>query len=430
MRFLDHLIDSIRNAAAYNRMYEISPACILWTDKDREWQPVIDILRNEMPELFILGEYQSEKRTGPAIWLRCVLSNVIEASVIPAGTIPVIYLPGFSRQELKPVDNCPDELKILAPYQYLGAVWSQVNNKDWTVMDMLRSAQGGLGLDVLQNSETVNALKITLPALLYTEVSSLQGKQLNADSLYSLLLKDEDKSFLEWLNKGEAFKRETETTILQAITAKVKAKYDFDIETGGILTAVENFANRKGAWLTLWERFCESPNRYPNIPAQIRKCSLPPSDSLFSDAEGEFDGWPQWNDNQETALRHELLSLAGIMPDKARKNVLQLEKEHRNRRNLVWKELGESPLAVSLEYLALIAELTQKKLNAGTIEDIVKGYTDFGYRIDDAVLKSFENLEKPADVLSVSTAINAVYKPGWKNARSTFKPSCRVTPIP
>jgi hypothetical protein len=404
MRFIDHLIDSIYRAAVHNRICETAPACILWPDQEKQWQGVIDIQQKEIPEIFILGDYKPEERTGPAIWLRCVLANSINGISIPPGHIPIIYLPGFSSLELKPVDTCPEEIKILCSYQYLGVVWSQITSKDWTAFDLLKSNQGGLALTVSEDDETHNALRISLRTLLYTLVSSLQNRQLNADFFYSLLSKDTDRSFLEWFDRGEDFKKQTEANSWKAITAKVKEKYSFDIETEGLLSAVENFADRKGQWRSLWERFCESPKRYPNIPSRIRKCQLPQTGD-------DFDGWPQWNENKEKLLRNELLSLSGTTADSAREKILNLEDEHKKRRNLVWKELGESPLAVSLEYLAILARLTQQGLNGGTLEDIVKGYEAYGYKADEAVLKSLENLEGHQAYQAVAAAINAIYKP-------------------
>jgi hypothetical protein len=412
MRFLDHLIDSIRGAASYNRMYEAAPVCILWPDKEKQWLGLIDILQKEIPEIFILGDYKPEEKTGPAIWLRCVLGNSINGIGIFPGHIPIIYLPGFSRLELKPVDNCPDEIKILCPYQYLGVIWSQITGKDWTALDLLKSSQGGLALNVSEDGET--ALRISLRTLLYAPVSSLQNRQLNADFFYSLLSKDTDRSFLEWLDMGEVFKKQTEANVWKAITAKVKEKYNFDIEAEGILSAAENFANRKGHWRSLWERFCESPRRYPNIPSRIRKCRLPQTGD-------DFDGWPQWNENQESLLQNELLSLIGATADSAREKLLKLEDGHKKRRNLVWKELGESPLAVSLEHLALLACFTQKGLNGGNIKDIVKGYEEYGYKADEAVLRSLENIESYEAYQAVVTAINATYKPWLEDSALHFQ---------
>jgi hypothetical protein len=159
MKLIEFFVDSLRGAARNIPQYEEQPRCILWPDKEKQWESVLDILQKEIPELFILGFYKPEKRQGPAIWMRCVLSGAIPSISIPSGHIPIIYLPGFSRRELKPVDKCPGELKILVSYQYLGVIWSQVNNKDWTVLALLQSSQGRLNLDVRQDNETKKAIQ-------------------------------------------------------------------------------------------------------------------------------------------------------------------------------------------------------------------------------------------------------------------------------
>jgi hypothetical protein len=186
-------------------------------------------------------------------------------------------------------------------------------------------------------------------------------KQLNAEYFYSLLSKDTDRSFLEWLDVGEDFKNQTEANIWMAITAKVKEKYNFDIETEGILSAAENFANRKGQWRALWERFSESPKRYPNIPSRIRNCQIPQTGD-------DFDGWPQWNEDQEKLLQDELLSLISKAADSARERILKLEDEHKMRRNLVWKELGESPWRFLLHIWRFSPALHKKDLMAETLK--------------------------------------------------------------
>ena len=41
--------------------------------------------------------------------------------------LPVIYLPGVSRQDLRAVETCPDHLKPIVELQYRGVIWSQIN---------------------------------------------------------------------------------------------------------------------------------------------------------------------------------------------------------------------------------------------------------------------------------------------------------------
>ncbi len=144
---MDHLLRSIRDAALFNPEVQAAPHCILWPDRDHQWEPAVQRLLQEMPELFILGEYNPEKRTGPAIWLRCVVHLfgdrddqkcdtpvsgylVDKITVSQESFVPVIYLPGVSRQDLRAVEACPDTLKPLAELQYRGSIWSQINAKD------------------------------------------------------------------------------------------------------------------------------------------------------------------------------------------------------------------------------------------------------------------------------------------------------------
>ena len=48
MRMLDHFLAAVRDAAVYNPEVQVAPACILWPDKDRQWEAVIPRLQSEM----------------------------------------------------------------------------------------------------------------------------------------------------------------------------------------------------------------------------------------------------------------------------------------------------------------------------------------------------------------------------------------------
>ena len=67
------------------------------------------------------------------------------------------------------------------------------------------------------------------------------------------------------------------------------------------MTGAEKLAGRQGPWGAVWKRFCEAPQRYPNIPDTLRKCQMPSFD-LLSDISTK-GAWPQWNDSEEDALR-------------------------------------------------------------------------------------------------------------------------------
>jgi len=410
MRLIEKLIPAVRSAAVYNPEVQIAPACILWPDRDRQWEAIIPRLQEELTELLVLGEYNTDKLTGPAIWLRCVLAGSNNDIALPKGRIPIIYLPGVSRQDLRAVESCPDNLKPLAELQYRGVIWSQVNAKDWTILAFLKSDQGGLGLDVSQDNESKNAMQLALYRLLDEDVELLKGKRLDKDYFNTLLTGgDPVRDLLQWLDNSELFKNSRGDNEWRAFAEVCKSQLAFNPQHDSALTGVSKLAIHEGPWKAVWERYCEAPKRYPNIPTQIRKCSIPSFD-LFADAT-TCGGWPQWNDDQEKLLQKDLIALGTVPPHEARNKLLVFEKSHGSRRKLVWCDLGEAPLAQAVGHLAVLADTTKNGLAAGTLDDLVAGYAASGWKADDAVMQSLAVVDKAQDVDAVTTAIRAIYLP-------------------
>ena len=54
---------------------QAAPVAIVWTDATGEWLSLAPLLRILMPEFFTFGEYLPEERTGPAIWLKCIVDR-------------------------------------------------------------------------------------------------------------------------------------------------------------------------------------------------------------------------------------------------------------------------------------------------------------------------------------------------------------------
>ena len=77
MTVLDSLIQSFNRAGEFNRDDQVAPAVILWPDKERQWEPVLLVLREWMPHLLTLGPYAANCKTGPAIWLRCMIAQTL-----------------------------------------------------------------------------------------------------------------------------------------------------------------------------------------------------------------------------------------------------------------------------------------------------------------------------------------------------------------
>jgi len=410
MRVIEQLVKILRDSAVFNSEVQVAPSCILWPDKDRQWEAIIPRLQDELPELFVLGEYAPEKRVGPAIWLRCVIANQVADVTLPVDRVPIFYLPGVSRQDLRAIETCPDLLKPLAELQYRGVIWSQVNAKDWTIMAFLKSDQGGVGLDVAQDNDARSAMQLALYRLLDEELDLLRGKRLDKDYFNTLLTGgDPVRDLLQWLDLGDSFQSTHGENEWKAFVEVCKSQLAFNPQNDGVLAGAYKLAAREGPWYAVWERYSEAPRRYPNIPNRIRQCKLPIFD-LFVTVE-TTGGWPQWNDEQEQSLQRELLTLGHVPAHEARKRVVEFEKNHALRRNLVWEELGESPLAMAIKHLSIVADVTKSGLNAGTLQDLQAGYASQGWRADDAVLAALACVDKVADVEAVAMAIRAIYLP-------------------
>lgn len=422
MKVVEHLVKVIRNASLFNSEVQEAPSCILWTDSDRQWESAIPVLYAELPELLIFGDYRPDKRTGPAIWLRCVIAGKIESVFTPGKHVPIVYLPGVSRQDLRVVENCPDALKPLIELQFRGVIWSQINGKDWTIPAYLKTDQGGLGLDIAQDGETKNAAQLALYRLLDEEVQLLKGKRLDKNFFNMLLTGgDPERDLLQWLNGTDDFRNARTENEWKAFVEISRSKFAFDPQNEGALVGAANLANHEGPWASVWERFCEAPKRYPNIAQQIRRCQ-PPSDTIFWHSAGEesiYDGWPQWNEEQEQNISREHRALAQMPAHDARRKLGEMERQHGRRRLLVWAELGEAPLAMALKHLGALAQSTTASLAAGTAEELAEGYSSNGWKADNAAVLALAEVQKTNDFECVSIAIRSVYLP-WMEESARY----------
>lgn len=441
----DHLIQSIRSASVYNPEVQVAPACILWPDRERQWEAVVPRLQKEMPELCVLGPWQPEKRTGPAIWLRCVLAGkcleqtgetfqqVLEEAQKPFGSqgwkadvpVPIIYLPGVGRQDLRAVESCPELLKPLAELQYRGVLWSQMNAKDWTVLAFLKSDQGGLGLDVAQDAEAKQAMQLSLYRLLDEEMELLRGKRLDKDYFNRLLTTgDPTREILQWIDQGDAFRTGRGEAEWRAFVQVTQSQLGFHPEKDGQLLAAQKLAAHEGPWSPVWQRFCEAPTRYPAIPDLLRRCGQP--SDLFADQ----SGWPEVNDRKEKDLETALLGLADLPAHQARKRVRELDQAHGERRAWVWAELGESPLARAVGHLAELAQTCEQPMAVGGTEDMVAIYTTRGWEADRAVMRALEATESESSASAVTAAVRAIYRPWMEDAARHFQQLVRQSGYP
>lgn len=260
-------------------------------------------LRGVLPVL-TLGTYHPDTLTGPAIWLRCVLAGALPEVTLPEG-VPVFYLPGIERVQLRAVRECPEALKPLAELQYRGVFFLQPNGKDWTPAALL--AQQGVRL--AGDSATQEALGRALSRLADVPLAELRAHgQVTAQVLDALLTPDLVRSLLEWLSDPQ---RERVRLVAEgswgAFAAQCRQRFEFDPDQDGPISAAALLGERRGRWAEVWERFLQAPGAYPGLPELLRRAK-PPQLLL-----PHPDSWPQLNEEEElrsrrTRLGHEYFS--------------------------------------------------------------------------------------------------------------------------
>jgi hypothetical protein len=431
---LDALLASIQKAADYNANDTAAPAAVLWTDERREWERLVPRLRVLLPHFLVFGPYDKASRTGPAIWLRCVLAGKVPETTWPPDTVPVIYLPGVSRATLRATEECPDDLKPLAELQYRGVFWSQQNGKDWNLAAFLQTDHGGLQLKIAKDQATATAMRRAIEKLMDVAVSDLQAKsasgELNSNYFHLLISDDPVDDVLSWLADPDGTRKRLEKDRWEALCGDCVKNYGFDpIHDGPLVGAEQLGLQPKAAWKTAWKRFTTAPSRYAGLIEQLRRAKPKPrgGNSLFQHPE-EF--WPQDNEAAETELRQSFMDLALASASEARSALLELEQKHKHRREWVWARLNLTPLATALEHLATLAQVTQKSLTGATTADMVKAYADQGWQADAAVLDALAAVTHQQDREAVCAAIAQVYSPWLRDAAELFQERVSHDPLP
>ena len=423
--FLDALVDAVQAAGAYNRQDQARPAAVLWPDKDRQWVDLLPQLQDRMP-IFVLGGYSPERRTGPAYWLRCIIARTVPHPDLMPEQVPVLYLPEFSRQDIRALEDCPAELKPLAELQYRGVLWNQKNGRDWTISAFLRSGDGGLGIGVGADDETKEALQSALRRLANEPIESLhQAAPIRASFLYWLVHPDHVKSVLRWLDIPSGYRDESTEQNWAAFVALCEGYYNFHPDMDSQITAAEKLGQQEGNWGIVWHRFAEAPTAYRTIPDRLREAKPQKTLPLLNHAES----WPQDNELAERTLREALIRLSNLDPDAARRAILDLERDHSQRRSWVWAPLGFAPMAKAIEHLATMAKGTE---NTGwgdlVLENVVR-YTEVGWVTDLAVLDALASVEKLEDVAAVRSAVRTVYRPWLETSIRAFQDAVTVLPL-
>ncbi len=151
--FNKKLIESIREASRFDSGNLTAPVAILWPDPERQWEPIIGKLQEDMP--------------------------------------------GVAKADLKNLSQADPVIAPLMEYQYTGAMWIHRNGKEWTVNGFMQNKEDGMGLTLATDTATRDASLSVLPELFTAEHISYPS-HVNADFLYQLLFPNDAMDVWVW----------------------------------------------------------------------------------------------------------------------------------------------------------------------------------------------------------------------------------------
>lgn len=392
------------------------PATILWTDVDGQWLSVIPALKKAIPHLYSLGAYQAKERSGPSIWLRCVVERAVPEAP-SRDAVPILYLPRVGRQDLRAGGDCPRELQPLIELQYRGAVWHQRNGRDWTVEAFLAS-ESGCALDIAPNARTLEAMHRALPLLAGEPLAALRGKRLEADDFDRLAVDDPVRDLLLWMSDPKGFEARCEPARWRSFCEVCRREFSCDPDRDGVQKAADAVLNGGGPnaakWDGVWRRFTEAPTLYSGVSRRMRDAR---PQGLFVDRARQ----PGENQAAEDKLRRDLEGVMSMSHGPACDKVLALEAEHGQRRTWVWARLGESPLALGLAPLARLAEEARNPLGGATARALADEYATGGWRCDRAVIEALTSPATAGDAALVARVVRALYEPWLDRSARRFQ---------
>ena len=417
---------ALRESAKYNADGSVPPAAVFWPDPDRAWESVIRLLQEAVP-ILVLGEYDSAKAQGPAIWIRAVLSETNSVE-LPAHLAErndrnpwVIYLPGYGRSSLSDVTSLDPVVSPLAEVALRSNWWPSAHGQTaWSPHSFLGS-KNGAGLDIAGDAKTKAALTNVLDRLLAEDAGELHKMgRLDAARLHSLVMTDSVRTLLEWLDDPEGAKQDIQGVRWDAFVGVCRSTYGFDPAKDGQLTAAKRLGSREGAWRTVWDRFADNPRRYSNVPAALDNAR--PESALFGGSDPHPDSWPSWNQEQEDSLRKALADLEGLNDlGQTRAAVKDLAATHVRREESVWGELGQAPLAGAAGYIAELVELTTTPAPGGDLKAQASWHAAEGYKVDDLALRAIAAATTASDRDAVRTALKGIYDPWVDDVARSFQ---------
>lgn len=418
---LDVLVQRLRDCAASTGGVA-APAAILWTDPSRQWAPLRPVLLARVPELLVLGEFDQDSRTGPAIWARCVVERTLDNPALPADRTPIVLLPGIGRQHLRAGPECPPAVQPLVELMYRGSLWLHPGGHDWTVPAFLTSPQG-LALDVAKDDRTREALARALPELAVTPLAQLRGHRLEAEDFDRLLSSDVVRDVLRWMSDPAETRARLGENAWGAFRSQCRERLAFDPGTQADVTAGARLGTREAPWGEVWERFAEAPGSYPGVEPLLRRSRVA-GPALF-----DQEPWPDLNDSRETEVREALKKLPERSHDAACDLVESLEAQHGKRRGWVWARIGRCPMAAVLEPLTRLAAAVRSVVGGASPDDIAAEYVERGWQADAAAWEAVAAAQA-ADEEVVGAAVRHLLLPWAESSAQAFQAALERGALP
>lgn len=414
----DKLIKSLAKAGKHNSNIMTPPKVVLWLDPEKQWESIIKLLKNDLPQLLVLGEYQPGEKQGPPIWLKCMVDRTLPDADWSQDAIPIIYLPGISKRELKNVEEVPLGLQPIVEYQYTGTLWLHENGKEWTVAAFIQNPEG-MNVKVAQDGGTKEAIQSSLTEIFNADNVFYGKRFVDADFLLNQQYPNIGVDILKWMEQGDNFLKSLPSSKQQTFRTICKNNYQFEPDVKNIKDITYQLGCRKTPWTQIWEYFSHAPARYPNVQKYLRLAK--PDDLGIGMFEIPRDSWPQENEEAENALRMALGKLPSLSMAEAQKRLGALISEHKWRHDSVWAELGEAPLLSALEHLHKLSLLVTKTYPSRAVNEILTYYKKDGYKVDEAMIDALAAVQGMSDTSVIKVCIEYLYKPWLETITEKFQ---------
>jgi len=415
----DKVIQALKQAENHNSHVMVKPEVILWPDPENQWLEVISVLQDNLPQLLIYGDYDPSRKQGPAIWLKCMVAKMLPQANWAADVVPIIYLPGVSKADLRNVENVVFNFQPLLEYQYTGVLFIQENGREWSILAFVENPINGLGVKVAKDNATKDALKKTLPTI-FQDASVFAGKSIiDADYLNNQQFPDIIPNILKWMCKGDSYLNDMEQGKKDTFINLCKSQYDFEPDHKNIKAIAEKLGSQKNSWNYVWQFYASAPRKYAEIEDLLRLAK--PADLGTGIFELPEESWPQLNEQQEELLGKALAKAAKADTQEALSHLNELEKNHAKRRVWVWYELGKAPLADALQYLVKMASKSMETYPSGSVDELKSYYTSNGFHVDQFMRKSLAAVKSDKDKKLVKSIIKLFYTPWLVSVTNKFQ---------